>query len=326
MSLLFPHCIPFIVQAKHKSKSRCISVFYSYGFRLLFASRLASDLSRAASSHSRDSDGSGSGTESDTNSNSDAGSSQSDRVEAAETGAAFDITDWHCEQQLRLVRSATLHDRAPLALGLLNTLHAVCSPFDMWRYFILLLVVWHTVLSTVCCLLYSCIVHSDSNARALRATGFRGSSNTRACGTGGRRAIRPARRTNCSAISCRPPRVSTANCGTAPTRPTASTSPLFELLEYTIPLDTVDSYNLFYFSQFTVPFQLILLTYYAYNCNRAIVLLFMFIGADRSDASVAAGSRAFERSRVSISILAARHERVAASGRIGVSVFTEYVE
>lgn len=52
----------------------------------------------------------------------------------------------------------------------------------------------------------------------------------------------------------------------------------------------------------------------------------MFIGADRSDASVAAGSRAYERSRVSIPILAARRERVAASGRIGVSVFTEYVE
>lgn len=148
---LFPYCSPtaFIVQTT--SKSRGISVFYSYGFRLLFASRLASDSSRAASSHSRDSDWSGSGAESDTNS--DAGSSQSDRVEAAETAAAFDITDWHCEQQLRLVRSATLHDRAPLALGLLNTLHAVCSPFDMWRYLIrvLHLVVWHTVLSTVYC-------------------------------------------------------------------------------------------------------------------------------------------------------------------------------
>lgn len=99
-------------------------VFLLHVFRLLFASRLASETPRevnAARRSSSDSNGSGSGTESD--SSSDSGSSQNGSV-AAET-SEFDINDWHCEQQLSLVRSATLHDRAPLALGLLNALHAV---------------------------------------------------------------------------------------------------------------------------------------------------------------------------------------------------------
>ena len=75
-----------------------------------------------ARSNSRDGNGSGSGTESETSSVSEF--SQNSRTEAA-ASSTFDMDDWHCEQQLTLVSAATLHDRAPLALGLLSALHAV---------------------------------------------------------------------------------------------------------------------------------------------------------------------------------------------------------
>ena len=48
-------------------------------------------------------------------------------------------------------------------------------------------------------------------------------------------------------------------------------------------------------------------------------------GTNRPDAALAAGTRAFERARDSLSILAARRKRVAAADLFGVSAFAMHI-